>query len=72
MMNVMVRNYRGALSPNFCKIIPDMVKGSSPDILFITETRIRRDGAKKISDKLSFNGIIHTDTIDYTDGLWVL
>lgn len=49
-----------------------MVKDSSPDILIITETRIGGDRAKEITDRLPFDGAIHTDTIGYADGLWIL
>ena len=48
------------------------MKDSSPDILIITETRIGGDRAKEITDRLPFDGAIHTDTIGYADGLWIL
>lgn len=28
--------------------------------------------AKEITNRLSYDGAIHTDTIDYSGGLWVL
>ena len=36
------------------------------------ETRVGGERAKEISDRLPFDGAIHTDTIGYTGGLWVL
>lgn len=48
-----------------------MVKYSLSDILIITETIIGRDWAKEITNKLPFNGVIHTDTIEYASGLWI-
>ena len=71
-MNIMVWNCRGALSPNFSQTIIDMVKESSLDIFIVTETRVGGDRAKEIFDKLSFDGAIHTDTLVYTGGLWIL
>lgn len=65
-MNIMVWNWRGPLSPNFSQTIIDMVKESSLDIFIVTETRVGGDHAKEISDKLPFDGAIHTDTLGYT------
>lgn len=72
MMNIMVWNFRGALSPNFRQTIMDMVKESAPDILIVMKTRIGGDRAKEITDMLPFDGAIHTYTIGYAGGLWVL
>ena len=60
------------LKPNFRQIIMDMVKESAPNILIVTETRIGGDHDKEITDKMPFDGAIHTDTIGYAGGLWVL
>lgn len=72
MMNIMVWNYRGALSPNFRQTIMDMVKENALDILIVTETRIGGDRAKEITDRLSFDSAIHIDTIGFAGGLRVL
>ena len=68
----MVWNCRGALSPNFSQTIIDMVKESSLDIFIVKETRVGGDRAKEISNELPFDGAIHTDTLGYTGGLWIL
>lgn len=60
------------LKPNFRQTIMDMVKESAPNILIVKETRVGGDRAKEITDKLPFDGAIHTDTIGYAGGLWVL
>ena len=49
-----------------------MVKESSLDIFIFMETRVGGDRAKEIFYKLSFDGAIHTDTLVYTGGLWIL
>nr|XP_023924931.1 uncharacterized protein LOC112036353 [Quercus suber] len=36
------------------------------------ETKIGGDRAREISDRLSFDGAIHTETISYVGGLWML
>ena len=36
------------------------------------ETRIGGDRAREITDRLPFNGAIHTETIGYAGGLWML
>ena len=41
-------------------------------MVIVTETRIGGMRAKDITDKLPFDGAIHTDTIGYAGGLWLL
>lgn len=41
-------------------------------MLIIIETRISGDRACEIFDKLPFDGVIHTDTIGYAGGLWMI
>ena len=36
------------------------------------ETRVGGEKAKELTDRLPFDGVIHTDTIGYAGGLWVL
>jgi len=71
-MKIMVLNCKGALSRNFCKIIMDMMKDSNLDILVVTETRVGGDRVKEIINKLPFDGAVHTNTISYAGGLWLL
>lgn len=43
-----------------------------PAMLIVTETRIGGDRACEITNRLPFDGAIHTDTIGYAGGLWML
>ena len=36
------------------------------------ETKIGGERAREITDRLPFDGSIHTETIGYADGLWML
>ena len=36
------------------------------------ETKLGGDKAKEITDKMPFDGAIHTNTIGYSGGLWLL
>ena len=38
----------------------------------VMEMRIGGERAREITNRLPFNGAIHTDTIGYAGGLWVL
>lgn len=38
----------------------------------IMETKLGRSRAKEITDKLPFDGAIHTETIGLSSGLWLL
>lgn len=50
----------------------DIMKDSNPDIFIVTETKVGGDRAKEITNKLPFDGVVHTDTIGYAGGLWLL
>ena len=41
-------------------------------MLMVIKTRIGGERAKEITDRLPFDRAIHTDTIGYAEGLWVL
>ena len=71
-MNVIIWNCRGALKPSFQNRIRDLVQSYNPAILVVMETRVGGDRAREITDRLSFDGAVHTDTIGYAGGLWVL
>lgn len=67
-MNMLIWNCRGALSPTFCNVISDMVRVHSPTIMIIIETKVCGDRAKMIADKLK----IFANSIGFSGGLWVL
>ena len=71
-MNVIVWNCRGALKPSFQKHVRELVHNHNPAILVVMETRIGGERAKEITDWLPFDGFIHTKTIGYAGGLWML
>lgn len=59
----------GAIRPNFVSFVMDLVRDFDPTILIITKTRIGGSKAKKIIDRLPFNGAIHVDTVGYAGGI---
>jgi hypothetical protein len=71
-MNIILWNCRGALNPNFCRSITDLINCHSPSLLIVTETRVGGARAKEITDSLPFDGAMHTDTIGYAGGIWLL
>ena len=72
MMNILVWNCRGALKPSFQNHVRELVQNHDPAIMVIMETKVRGERAREITDKLPFDGAIHTETIGYVGGLWVL
>lgn len=72
MMNVIIWNYRGALNSSFKKRASELVQNHNPTILVVMETRVGGERAREITSLLPFDGAIHTDTIGYAGGLWVL
>ena len=71
-MNIIVWNCRGALKPSFQRHVRELIWCHNPAILVVMETRIGGDRAREITDRLPFNGAIHTETIGYVGGLWML
>ena len=63
---------KGALNPNFRRSITDLINCHSPSLLIVTETRVGGARAKEITDSLPFDGAMHTDTIGYDGGIWLL
>ena len=41
-------------------------------MMIITETQVGGNRAKEITDRLSFDGVAHADTVGYAKGNWVL
>ena len=71
-MKIIIWNSRGTLKPNFQSHIRDLVQNHDPAIMVIMETKLGGARAKEITDKLLFNGAIHTKPIRYAGGLWLL
>ena len=58
--------------PAFKNYVRELVRIHDPAILIVMETRVGGDRAKEITNDLPFDGAIHTDTIGYAGGLWLL
>ena len=71
-MNIVVWNCRGALNPNFQSHIRELVRCHNPDVLVVMETHIGGDRAEDISDRLPFNNAIHTETMGFAGGIWLM
>lgn len=71
-MNIIIWNSRGALKPNFQSHVRELSQAHNPSIMVIMETCLGGPRAKEITDRLPFDRAIHTETIGYTSGLWLL
>ncbi|XP_075658740.1 uncharacterized protein LOC142628551 [Castanea sativa] len=71
-MNIIAWNCRGALNPEFQNHVRELVQHHNPAMLIVMETRVGADRAKEITDRLPFDEAIHTETIGYAGGLWLL
>ena len=69
LMNIIVWNCKGALKPSFQNRIRDLVRDHSLAILVVMETQVGGERAKEITNRLPFDGAIHTNTIGYVGGL---
>ena len=70
--NILIWNCRGAMKPQFRKIVMDFVEWHSPILLIITETRMSGARALKMIETLPFDGAEVTDTIVFVRGIWLL
>ena len=68
-MNLVFWNCKGALKPPFQNYVRDLVALHDPAIFVVMETHIGGDKAKAITNRLPFQGAIHTDTIGFAGGL---
>lgn len=48
------------------------MQNHDPAILVVMETQNEGKRTREMTDKLPFDGAIHTDTLWYAGGLWVL
>lgn len=71
-MNIIIWNSRDVLKPNFQSYFGDLSRDHDPALFVVMETRLGGDRAKAITDRLPFDGAIHTNTIGYAGGLWLL
>ena len=71
-MNIIIWNSKGSLKPNFQNYFRELAQDHDPAIMVIMETKIGGERAKEITDRLPFDMAIHTDTIGYSGGLWLL
>ena len=71
-MNIIVWNCRGARKPSFQKHVGELVRNHNPVMSVVMETLVGGSKAKEISDKLPFDRAVHTKTIGYAGGLWLL
>ncbi|KAL4616112.1 hypothetical protein ACB092_07G175400, partial [Castanea dentata] len=54
------------------KHVRDLVRNHNPAIMVIMETRLGGERAREVTDRLPFDGAIHTETIGLSGGLWLL
>lgn len=71
-MNILIWNSRGDLKPSFQAYIHELSRRHDSAILVVMETKLGGSKAKEVTDRLPFDGAIHTKTIGFSDGLWLL
>lgn len=72
LMNIIIWNSRGALKPNFQDHVRNLAQNFDSAIFVIMETKLGGDRARAITDRLPFDGDIHSDMVGYAGGLWLL
>ena len=70
-MKVVAWNVRGAGLPLFVSQVRKLVKNTTPDILFLFETRINANRTMNILPKLPFECYDIVDPVGFLGGLWL-
>ena len=65
-------HYSYALNPTFYNNVIDLARMHNPAILILTKTKASGDRAKRIADRLPFDGAIFANAIGLSGGLWLL
>ena len=71
-MNIIAWNCKGVLKPEFQNHVKELVQNHNSAMLIVKESRIGGDRTKEITNRLPFDEAIHTETIGYAGGLWLL
>nr|XP_023873993.1 uncharacterized protein LOC111986559 [Quercus suber] len=64
-MNVIIWNCREALKPTFQGHVRELIRIHNSAILVLMETKFGGERAREITDRLPFDGVIHTDIIGW-------
>ena len=72
LMNSIIWNCRGASKPSFQNRVREMVQKHNPAILVVMKIRVRGNKARKITERLPFDGAIRSDAVGFAGGIWVL
>lgn len=57
------------LTPSFQSFVNDRTQIHSPAFMVITEIKVSGPRAREITDRLRFDGAIHTNNFGFTSGL---
>ena len=70
--NVLIWNCKGAMKPQFRKMVMYLVNWQKPLIMVITETTMNGARADEIIESFPFDGVTVADTIGFAGGIWLL
>ena len=71
-MNILIWNYRGAMKPQFSKMVMELIEWHMPIIMVFTKTWMSGARADEIIETLPFDGAVVVDTIGFAGGIWLL
>lgn len=71
-MSILCWNGRGAVSPEFCNTIMELVTKYRSMLAFITETRVSAVRVEDIKTQLGFDRTAGIDSIGLSGGIWAL
>ncbi|KAL5800890.1 hypothetical protein ACOSQ3_032522 [Xanthoceras sorbifolium] len=71
-MSIICWNVRGLGSPRAFLALRKVIRKQSPNLVFLSETRLKGEWAAKIKTQLGFSGGLHVDCVGKSGGLMLL
>ncbi|KAL5804943.1 hypothetical protein ACOSQ3_031743 [Xanthoceras sorbifolium] len=71
-MSILCWNVRGLGSPRAFLALRKVIRKQSPNLVFLSETRLKGDWAARVKVQLGFSGGLHVDCVGKSGGLMLL
>ncbi|KAL5784031.1 hypothetical protein ACOSQ2_006423 [Xanthoceras sorbifolium] len=71
-MSILCWNVRGLGSPRAFLALRKVIRKQSPNLVFLSETRLKGEWAARVKEQLGFSGGLHVDCVGKSGGLMLL
>ena len=71
-MNVLIWNCRGVAGAGFTSLVKDLANRYSACLIFLLETHVSGEKAKRLIKKFNFDGTFIVDGVGFSGGIWCM